>query len=905
MAERGIDQKEEKKSYGSVFVLGIGLLVALTIWAFWDDNLARRPWKGIQASFYRLDYNKAKAAYDEEDKKLQSDPKYQELSKKLAEAQASVKNGALAQKLKSLEAEQTRANVRFQEIDQQVKFIKSEEEEAGYEFDHAVQQKRNSKPYQDRLDELSKEKAKFQPGLDAAAARREQLKEEIKKVHTGVKQIEDDLGKVTADRDKWTRVMENTTFKLGPLNPYKIPKIQQVSLNEFDRNRFDQPVSRVDRCQTCHMAINRAGFENEKNPFKTHPKREIYLSDNAHPPDKFGCTSCHDGQGVAVNSVNQAHGEVHLWEFPLLRGVKAQSSCTSCHLDVQKFNEEAPMLTEGQRLFEQVGCTGCHLVKGYENIPKIAPSLRRINAKVDAGWMLRWIENPHKFRPRTRMPNFDLRAGETLAIASYIWSQAKDDGDKWMQEHPMPAGFREGDANEIAKGKKLVDSIGCRGCHGFAEGEFTTPLGKSKDLVPNLKDVASKVTGAQWVFHWLKNPRGYQSDTHMPSLRLSDDEALAITTYLMTLGTRPEPVNGLQEKLADPTNIKRGEGLVRRWGCFGCHDIKGMEKESRIGAELTTFGSKTVEELFFGNRTDVKETWDDWTYNKLKTPRGYATERIEQLMPQFDLADEDIRALRVLLGGFRERKVGQRYLADQGLRVQQVVEGRRLMQQYNCIGCHEIEKRGGFIRKYYQENPTLAPPILNGEGEKVQSNWFFSFLKAPYPIRPWLDLRMPTFGLSDDHTNMLINFFNGLSKVDVPYVYIDDKKIPPDHIEAAKQLISKDYFNCFSCHQQGAKTPEGPKDGWAPDLTLARQRLNPNWILKWIKDPQKIQPGTKMPSFYPGGPDNILGGKEDLQIEALRDYLMSIGRGAAPQPSVATPAPLTAATAMAKPKPTR
>ena len=36
-----------------------------------------------------------------------------------------------------------------------------------------------------------------------------------------------------------------------------------------------------------------------------------------------------------------------------------------------------------------------------------------------------------------------------------------------------------------------------------------------------------------------------------------------------------------------------------------------------------------------------------------------------------------------------------------------------------------------------------------------------------------------------------------------------------------------------------------------------------------------------MPSFYPGGPDNILGGKEDLQIEALRDYLMSLGRGGA------------------------
>jgi hypothetical protein len=32
-----------------------------------------------------------------------------------------------------------------------------------------------------------------------------------------------------------------------------------------------------------------------------------------------------------------------------------------------------------------------------------------------------------------------------------------------------------------------------------------------------------------------------------------------------------------------------------------------------------------------------------------------------------------------------------------------------------------------------------------------------------------------------------------------------------------------------------------------------------------------------MPSFFPGGPDDILGGKEDLQIIALRDYIMSLG----------------------------
>ena len=423
---------------------------------------------------------------------------------------------------------------------------------------------------------------------------------------------------------------------------------------------------------------------------------------------------------------------------------------------------------------------------------------------------------------------------------------------------------------------------------GFADGEFSTPLGKEKDLVPNLKDIAAK-TSPQWIYHWIKDPRGFEPGTRMPSLRLTDDDALAITTYLSTLGSKGEAIAGLEEKLADPKNIKRGESLVRKWGCFGCHDIKGMEKESRIGAELTIFGSKTVEELAFGNRTDIPHTWDDWTYNKIKTPRGYATERLEQLMPQFNLADEDIKALRIVLGGFRERKVGQRYLADQGSRVQQVVEGRRLMQQYNCVGCHEIEKRGGFVKKYY-ENPAAAPPPLNGEGEKVQSNWLFGFLKAPYPLRPWLDIRMPTFGFSDEHTTQLINYFNGLSKVEQPFVYIDDGRIPPEHLDAARQLVSPEYFNCFSCHVRGGKNPEGPPEGWAPDLAMARQRLNPNWIVKWIQDPQKIQPGTKMPSFYPGGPDNILGGKDDRQIEALRDYLISLGRSGPAVAPAAAPA---------------
>ncbi len=883
MAVRGFDPKEEGKSYGAVFFFGICALVVVSLWIFFDDNFSRRPWKKYQADFNRLDYSKAKDAYDAEQKKLDTNPEYVALIKKLGAAESSLSHGDLANKLQQLEIEETERDVRFFELDQDVKFIKSELEEAWYEHDHAIQLGKNTTPYKNRIDELDKQQAKIEPDLEQARQKRNDIKVEIKKLKSGVTKLQDQLAKLTAARDNWARIMKNATISLGPITVSKIPNIKQVVLPEFDRNNFDEPVARVDRCQSCHSGINRSGFEDQPNPFKTHPRRKVLLGDSAHPTEKFGCTACHNGQGAAVNSVEQAHlGKSYgvlgkrFWQHPLLEGDMVQASCTTCHLDVQSL-EDAKVVARGQRLFEQVGCTGCHLVEGYENIPKVGPSLRRVAGKVDPSWMVRWIKNPHEFRARTRMPNFMFNDEQATDIAAYIWSSSKTEGDKWLKEHPLPSSYRGADPSLISRGKELVNAIGCKGCHGIAEGEFSTVLGSDKDVAPNLKDIAEKV-GPQWTYHWIKNPRAFSPETRMPSLRLSDDEAVAITGYLMTLGRKGRVLAGIEQRLTEPKSVKRGESLVRKYGCAGCHDIPGMEKESRIGVELTTFGSKTLEELFFGNTRDIPHTWDDWTFNKLKTPRVYATERVEQLMPQFNLSDEDIKALRILLAGFREGKVPPDYKADHSERMVNVVEGRRLMHQYNCIGCHVIENKGGFVRKYYPEDKvTLAPPTLNGEGDKVQPNWLYGFLQQPVPLRPWLQIRMPTFGLSDQEVNLLVDYFTGLSKVQIPYVFFNKDKIPAGYLQAARTMFSNDYFACLSCHQQGDRKPEGPPEGWAPDLTLAKNRLNPHWIVRWLQDPQKVEPGTKMPSFYPGGPDDILGGKDDKQIEALKDYIMTLG----------------------------
>jgi hypothetical protein len=141
---------------------------------------------------------------------------------------------------------------------------------------------------------------------------------------------------------------------------------------------------------------------------------------------------------------------------------------------------------------------------------------------------------------------------------------------------------------------------------------------------------------------------------------------------------------------------------------------------------------------------------------------------------------------------------------------------------------------------------------------------------------------MPTFGLSGEETETLLRYFAAIDHKDVPYTFVDRSTLDPDLVKAGEQLTSPDYLQCFSCHVRGNQMPQGEKDGWAPDLAMASQRLYPEWVLEWIHDPQKQLPGTKMPSFYsdpdnPDGPPDILNGDDEMQMRALRDYVMSIG----------------------------
>ena len=892
----GLDPNEERKSYSALFVLLVALLIVGAIWSIWDDNISRRPWKEYQVEFYKLAYDQYMKQAGEEEKRLAQNPEYVQLNKELQAAEKELNSGATAAKLENLRAALEQAKHNTDDKEQVVRFTKSELTERWYDYNHAIQTQQDPAPFKAEIDRLDHRLVGEQAEADQAKRHEDEIKGNIEALTSRVDTINEKLKKLTKTRDdlveKADGYMIPITFKGHVLLRYpKIPKIEQTAIDDFDRNAFDEAVARVDRCQSCHAGIDKRGFENAPQPFRTHSNyAQIILK---HPPDKLGCTPCHEGQGPAVNSVVQAHGYDEFWEHPMLKGDKMESRCIKCHLDVGSLrnSEGAPLAAhwvEGERLFEQMGCHGCHLVAGYEEMSKIGPYLKLASAKLDPSWAVRWITNPHEFRPHTRMPNFMFSREQALAMAAYLFDSSKQDSEKWSKEHPEPATLEQDVKNPgmVEEGKGLFESIGCKACHSAQPDQFGTPVGFSedfkptesrtaKDFAPNLSKIAEK-TDARWLYYWLKNARDFSPHTAMPSLRLSDHEATALAAYLMTLGQKHVDA-GVENTLSQPDEIAKGKALVRKYGCFGCHEINGMEHESRIGVELTSFGSKHLDELFFGDRTDIPNTWDDWTFNKLHDPRIYATADVEQLMPNFEFQDADIKNLRVFLASLTDAKVLERYRAPGTERQTEIVNGRRMVNYYNCVGCHIVENRGGYIRRFYEQNPNFAPPILNGEGEKVQPQWMYTFLQGPTPIRPWLKLRMPTFQFNAAEDSTLVDYFTALSDVQNPFLSVNTEALPQDELAAGQKLTTKDYFNCFSCHQQGEKKPEGPPEGWAPDLTMARHRLRPEWVIKWLHNPQAVQPGTKMPSFYPGGPDDILGGNEDRQIQALRDYIFWLG----------------------------
>jgi mono/diheme cytochrome c family protein len=277
------------------------------------------------------------------------------------------------------------------------------------------------------------------------------------------------------------------------------------------------------------------------------------------------------------------------------------------------------------------------------------------------------------------------------------------------------------------------------------------------------------------------------------------------------------------------------------------------------------------------------EDWFTWTIMKLKKPRIFASDAVQQKMPNFSLADSEAYALSVYLRSMTREYIPAAFKDSVDGIMGQANRGRFLVHWRNCVGCHQIESGGGYIReriKVIENVPDalgFSPPLLTPEGKRVQEQWLYAFLQNPSPIRPWIHTRMPTFGVSDTEVTVIQKYFlalGGEALIERNYDawHPDEASIAP-----GKQLF--DALQCLKCHVLGG-TEHDPSN-LAPNLEMARTRLKPEWVLDWLINPNVISPGTRMPSFFPEGvspkPD-VLGGDAKKQIQAIRDYVFSIGK---------------------------
>lgn len=844
---------DETTSYSFLYFLVAGATLFVTLWAFWDDEYTRRGYKEFQDVYFKEQYARAETEYKAVTEKIQA--KEQEILAAIAKEEEKLDNNKEYEKLADAAWE---AQIKLDDMIEEQKFSKSRLDEYYYYYKKAMHEGKNFEVQLAKVHDTEKEIEHFDPIIADLQAKRDEAEEKLLKYKAKKENLKKELAKMVSDK----QILAGRMDHYKPLPFFWRPaEILQTVIPSYGKNNFQEVTYKVDRCQTCHIAYDDPYYKNFEQPLKTHPNVELYIK--KHDPQATGCTWCHKGQGPATAPTEDAHGSHHEMDQstginePILLGNLMQANCRNCHA-AQVELEGAPILSQGKKLFIKLGCHGCHLVDGYQKERKVGPSLLRIASKVDPSWLVRWVKKPKNYLPKTRMPFFNLNDKDTLAISAYLWNVSE-------KGYQVAEKYQGGDA---VKGKRLFETVGCQACHKVnGNGELFGP-----DLTP----IGQKVT-PDWLVSWITNPDEYNPNSTMPNLRLTLEQASDITAYLLQFD-KMRPQEGVEEQLNNPELIKLGETLVRRRGCFACHEIKGMEKEGRIAPELSAFGNKQVRELEFGD-SHIPHTWESWARTKLKNPNAYRTERILDKMPNFDLDSEEVESLLVLLKGFNGINIPQQYQKNYTEKELIIESGRRLIARYNCRGCHVVERTGGHIQEYIASKTQYPPPLELGSyhvGERLKGSWLFSFLKNPTPVRTWMKVRMPTFSLTDKEVRDFTAYFEAMSPEDIKYeadVHIKKNK---DSIQTGVKIIN--YMDCGKCHDDGAK---------GIDFSIAAQRLKQNWIPKWLKNTREMIPWTLMPNHWvnKNGKYTIPtkfselrgfeGGNIDSQIQHIGDLILS------------------------------
>jgi mono/diheme cytochrome c family protein len=180
--------------------------------------------------------------------------------------------------------------------------------------------------------------------------------------------------------------------------------------------------------------------------------------------------------------------------------------------------------------------------------------------------------------------------------------------------------------------------------------------------------------------------------------------------------------------------------------------------------------------------------------------------------------------------------------------------GRSLMVKLNCVGCHNVDRLPDGKR---------VAPSLAFQGSRVKPEWLVGFLRTPTDIKPEYTIlgtgaRMPGFRLSGDEVRALADYIMR-TLVDPAPSGAPAPRLTAALVERGERLFEEK--DCKSCHRIGGANA----GGIGPILSAAESRLRPEWVARFIRNPDRFLPKTEMPNV----------GLTEEEAWALTAYLMN------------------------------
>ncbi|MHC5111809.1 MAG: c-type cytochrome [Planctomycetota bacterium] len=395
---------------------------------------------------------------------------------------------------------------------------------------------------------------------------------------------------------------------------------------------------------------------------------------------------------------------------------------------------------------------------------RFAPELSGIGSKVTFDWLYSWLIEPKHYSSETLMPSMRLAPNEAADIASYLLTLKNDD---FKQSTFVMNDERRAEVRGLMKTLLSAQRSEAR----------------SEAIIRNQGNELTKMLTALLVSDTMDEQSAYDLVSGMP---LEDQQML----YL-------------------------GNKMIAHYGCYTCHTIRGFESTSPVGTELTYWAERPVSQLDFAfydhafhdmrhdkeeiygylyrdhydalkhyspvdddAREEITHTHAAFARHKFLNPRIWDREKIKKpydklKMPNFYFTEEEADALVTYIMSRVPPRVNENLQVSYDLTTAgPIARGRDLTRELNCVGCHQFEDNVPMIQQYFRRvvgnteffDETNAPPRLWGQGAKVQSDWMHGFFANVETLRPWLQVRMPSFNLTSQQATDLVAYFASLSQ---------------------------------------------------------------------------------------------------------------------------------------------